>query len=100
MTRLNERQEMQHFKIIIMGNFSQISIIWFYNLLKFAVHIMHFIISFFWLFGRAGAMDILSLICWRAHMGRKISYAMYIVFVLAVITVELASQMMRHLHSR
>jgi hypothetical protein len=47
MTMLNERQEIQHFKIIIMGNFSQISIIWFYNLLKFGVHIMHFIMSFF-----------------------------------------------------
>jgi len=42
------------FTRIFMRNFLQIFIIWFYNLFKFAVHMMHFIMSFFWLFGYAG----------------------------------------------
>ena len=72
---------------IFMRNFSQISIIQFYTLFKFAVHMMHFIMSFFWLFGYAGGNGHFEPYWLESMYEKESTNTMYVVYVLAVITV-------------
>lgn len=74
------------FTRIFMRNFSQISVIQFYNLFKCAVHMIHFIVSFFWLFGYAGGNGHFESYLLESTYEESTN-TMYIVYVLAVITV-------------